>query len=192
MVETAFGKQTPALLRRTDAARDELVQATTEVFRQHADASIMTSFPGLADLTGARSWPGSATTATASPTPAHSRPTPDPARSPAPPAGASPSRTGRSRTTASPASRSAGRSRARPTTDPHEPHYQRRRDRGDRHPSTLRHLFSRRLGQLFHCLQKRPDRRRRQGLHACPHRSRLTAWRHRRSAIADSPNETTS
>ena len=32
-------------------------------------------------------------------------------------------------------------------------HYRRRRDRGDRHPAALRHLFNRMLGQLCHCLQ---------------------------------------
>lgn len=32
-------------------------------------------------------------------------------------------------------------------------HYQRRRTRGDRHPAALRHLFNRMLGQLHHCLQ---------------------------------------
>lgn len=34
-----------------------------------------------------------------------------------------------------------------------QPHYDRRRARGDRHPAALRHLFNRMLGQLYHCLQ---------------------------------------
>jgi transposase len=57
MVEAAFGKQAQALLLQLDAAcraADELAEATSEVFHQHPDAAIVTSFPGLADLTGAR------------------------------------------------------------------------------------------------------------------------------------------
>jgi transposase len=57
LVEAAFGKQAQALLGQLDAAcraADELAQATSEVFQQHPDAKVVTSFPGLADLTGAR------------------------------------------------------------------------------------------------------------------------------------------
>jgi transposase len=57
MVEAAFGTQTQALLLQLDAAcqaADDLAQATADAFHQHPDAAIITSFPGLADLTGAR------------------------------------------------------------------------------------------------------------------------------------------
>ena len=35
---------------------------------------------------------------------------------------------------------------------PARAHYDQRRDRGDRYPAALRHLFNRLLGQLHHCL----------------------------------------
>jgi hypothetical protein len=35
---------------------------------------------------------------------------------------------------------------------PARAHYDQRRERGDRHPAALRHLFNRLLGQLHHCL----------------------------------------
>ncbi|WP_203949949.1 IS110 family transposase, partial [Planotetraspora thailandica] len=57
LVEAAFGTQTKALLLQLDAAcqaADDLTEATGEAFHQHPDAAIITSFPGLADLTGAR------------------------------------------------------------------------------------------------------------------------------------------
>ena len=57
LVEKAMGRQTLALLAILDAAcvgADELEQAATEEFRKHPDHAVITSFPGLADLTGAR------------------------------------------------------------------------------------------------------------------------------------------
>ncbi len=57
LVEEALGRQAQALLLQLDAAcraADELAEATSEAFHQHPDAAIITSFPGLADLTGAR------------------------------------------------------------------------------------------------------------------------------------------
>ena len=57
LVEDAMGKQTQALLRQLDAActsADDLEQAATQSFNQHPDAEIITSFPGLGALTGAR------------------------------------------------------------------------------------------------------------------------------------------
>jgi Transposase/Transposase IS116/IS110/IS902 family len=57
LVEEAMGRQTLALLRHLDAAcasANDLEQATTESFNQHPDAGIITSFPGLGLLTGAR------------------------------------------------------------------------------------------------------------------------------------------
>jgi transposase len=57
LVEQAMGRQALALLGQLGAAcaaADDLEQATTESFNQHPDAGIITSFPGLGPLTGAR------------------------------------------------------------------------------------------------------------------------------------------
>jgi transposase len=57
LVEQAMGRQALALLRQLDAAcaaAAGLEQAVTESFNQHPDAEIITSFPGLGALTGAR------------------------------------------------------------------------------------------------------------------------------------------
>ena len=57
MVENAMGIQLGALLRQLDAACvavDELAQAAIAHFEQHPDAAIITSFPGLGNLAGAR------------------------------------------------------------------------------------------------------------------------------------------
>jgi transposase len=57
LVETAMGKQALALLAALDtgcANVDELGQASAELFQQHPDYAIITSFPGLADSTGTR------------------------------------------------------------------------------------------------------------------------------------------
>jgi len=57
LVEEAMGRQALDLLRHLDAActsADDLEHATTESFNQHPDAGIITSFPGLGPLTGAR------------------------------------------------------------------------------------------------------------------------------------------
>ena len=57
LVEAAMGRQTLALLGQLDAAcaaAEDLEQAVTESFNQHPDAGIITSFPGLGALTGAR------------------------------------------------------------------------------------------------------------------------------------------
>jgi transposase len=57
MVETAMGIQLAALLRQFDAAcaaADELAEAAIAHFEQHPDAEIITSFPGLGSLAGAR------------------------------------------------------------------------------------------------------------------------------------------
>jgi len=55
--EDAMGLRTLALLRQLDAAcrsAGELEHAATESFARHADAKMITSFPGLGDLLGAR------------------------------------------------------------------------------------------------------------------------------------------
>jgi transposase len=57
IVENAMGIQLSALLGQFDAAcaaADELAKAATDHFERHPDAEIITSFPGLGTLTGAR------------------------------------------------------------------------------------------------------------------------------------------
>ena len=57
MVENAMGIQLTALLRQFGAAcaaADELAEAAIAHFEQHPDAAIITSFPGLGNLAGAR------------------------------------------------------------------------------------------------------------------------------------------
>ena len=155
LVEQAMGRQTLALLRQLDAAcaaADDLEHAATESFNQHPDAGIITSFPGLGALTGARvlaeigddrsrfsdakglkAYAGAAPITRAS--------------------GKTKSVTRRkvknnrlaavgylwafSALTASPGARA---------------HYDRRRDNGDRHAAAQRNLFGRLLGCLHHCL----------------------------------------
>ena len=155
LVEQAMGRQTLALLRQLDAAcasADDLERAAAESFSQHPDAGIITSFPGIGALTGARvlaeigddrsrfkdarglkAYAGSAPVTRAS--------------------GKSRSVTHRkvkndrlaaagyswafSALTASPGCRA---------------HYDRRRDAGDWHAAAQRNLFNRLLGCLHHCL----------------------------------------
>ena len=57
LVETAMGRQTVALLAALDTACASVVdlgQAAAESFQAHPDYAVITSFPGLADSTGAR------------------------------------------------------------------------------------------------------------------------------------------
>jgi transposase len=57
LVEEAFGRQALALLRQLDVAcanAEDLAAATAQRFVEHPDAAIITSMPGLAELTGAR------------------------------------------------------------------------------------------------------------------------------------------
>jgi transposase len=155
LIEQAMGQQTIALLRQLDAAcasADELEQAAVASFNQHPDAGIITSFPGLGPLTGARvlaeigddrsrfqdakglkAYAGAAPVTRAS--------------------GKTKSVTRRkvknnrlaaagytwafSALTASPGARA---------------HYDRRRDAGDKHAGALRNLFGRLTGCLHHCL----------------------------------------
>ncbi|WP_270888936.1 IS110 family transposase [Pedococcus sp. 5OH_020] len=156
LVEQAMGRQAIALLGQLDAActaADDLEQAVVEAFEQHPDARIITSFPGLALLTGAR---------------VLAEVGDDRARFHDPKglkayAGAAPitRASGKSTTvlhrrvknnrlnaagytwafsalTASPGART---------------HYDRRRQAGDRHAAAQRNLFARLLGCLHHCLQ---------------------------------------
>ena len=160
LVEQAMGRQALALLGQLDAAcaaADDLEHAATESFNQHPDAGIITSFPGLGALTGARvlaeigddrsrfsdakglkAYAGAAPITRAS--------------------GKTRSVTRRhiknnrlnatgyiwafSALTASPGARA---------------HYDRRKDDGDRHAAAQRNLFSRLLGCLHHCLTTGQD-----------------------------------
>jgi transposase len=55
LVEKAMGRQAMALLAMLDAAcAGDLEQAAAEEFRKHPDYARITSFPGLAEVTGAR------------------------------------------------------------------------------------------------------------------------------------------
>jgi len=155
LVEQAMGRQSLALLGQLDAAcaaAEDLERAVTESFNLHPDAGIITSFPGLGALTGARvlaeigddrsrfqdakglkAYAGAAPITRAS--------------------GKTKSVTHRkiknnrlaaagynwafSALTASPGARA---------------HYDRRKDTGDRHAAAQRNLFGRLLGCLWHCL----------------------------------------
>jgi transposase len=155
LVEQAMGRQALALLRQLNAAcasADDLEAAAVESFNLHPDAGIITSFPGLGALTGARvlaeigddrsrfqdakglkAYAGAAPITRAS--------------------GKSRSVTYRkvknnrlnaagytwafSALTASPGARA---------------HYDRRKDTGDGHPAAQRNLFGRLLGCLHKCL----------------------------------------
>jgi len=155
LVEQAMGRQALALLGQLDAActaAADLERAVTESFNLHPDAGIITSFPGLGALTGARvlaetgddrsrfqdakglkAYAGAAPVTRAS--------------------GKTRSVTHRkiknnrlsaagynwafSALTASPGARA---------------HYDRRKTAGDRHAAAQRNLFGRLLGCLWHCL----------------------------------------
>jgi transposase len=155
LIEQAMGRQAIALLGQLDAActaAADLEQAATETFNLHPDAGIITSFPGLGALTGARvlaeTGDDRSRFADAKGLKAY--------------AGAAPltRASGKTRTvtcrkiknnrlasagytwafsalTASPGARA---------------HYDRRRDAGDRHAAAQRNLSGRLLGCLWHCL----------------------------------------
>lgn len=156
LVEQAMATQALRLLATLDVecgSVEKLGQAVAEAFTQHPDYAIITSFPGLGDLTGARvlgeigddrsrfldaralkAYAGSAPVTRAS--------------------GRSISITRRrvknNRLAAAgwiwafvASSKSPGAS----------VHHRRRREAGDHHAAALRNLFNRLLGQLWHCLQ---------------------------------------
>jgi transposase len=158
VVEQAMRAETLALLGVLDAvcaSVDQLTAALVEAFQRHPDYEIITSFPGLADISGAivlaeigddptrfaddralQAFAGSAPVTRAS---------------------------GKSRTVVRRRTKNnrlaaigyswAFTAAARPSPTRH--HYLRRRERGDGHPAALRHLFNRLLGQLHHCLRTR-------------------------------------
>jgi transposase len=155
LVEQAMGRQAIALLRQLDAActsADELEAAAVESFNQHPDAGIITSFPGLGPLTGARVLAETG----------DDRSRFQDAKGLKAYAGAAPI------TRASGKSRSVTRRHVKNnrlnaagytwafsalTASPGaRAHYDRRRDAGDRHAAAQRNLFGRLLGCLWHCL----------------------------------------
>jgi transposase len=154
-VENAMGKHALALLAALDTACinvDELGQASAELFQQHPDYAIITSFPGLADSTGARLLAeiGDDRSRFAD------------------------ARALKAYAGCAPITRASGRSisithrhiknnrlanvgwmwafTAASNYEPARQHYQRRREHGGRHPAATRHLFNKLLGQLHHCL----------------------------------------
>jgi transposase len=150
-----MGRQALALLRQLEAAcasADDLEQAATESFSQHPDAGIITSFPGIGALTGAR--------VLAEIGDDRSR--------------FKDARGLKAYADAAPVTRASGKTRS--VTRRHvknnrlaaagyiwafsaltaspgaRAHYDRRREAGDRHAAAQRNLFSRLLGCLYHCL----------------------------------------
>ena len=155
LVEHAMGRQALALLGQLDAAcaaADDLEHAVTQSFNLHPDAGIITSFPGLGALTGARVLAEIG----------DDRSRFQDAKGLKAYAGAAPI------TRASGKTRSVTRRRVKNnrlnaagyiwafsalTASPGaRAHYDRRRDDGDRHAAAERNLFGRLLGCLHHCL----------------------------------------
>jgi transposase len=156
LVENAVGVQAAAVLATLDAecaSVERLGEATAAAFTQHPDHQIITSFVGLADLTGARLLAeiGDDRTRFAD------------------------ARALKAFAGSAPVTKASGRSIrithrhvknnrlaavgfvwafvATGCQGPTRAHYLARRDHGDRHAAALRHLYNRMLGQLYHCLQ---------------------------------------
>jgi transposase len=154
-VEDAFGVAASAIVKRLDAAvvaAQDLQHATERVFQQHPAAQIITSFPGLGPLTGARVLAEIGDDSDRFET----------ARDLKAYAGAAPvtRASGKShlvmhRRVKNHRLASAGYNWAFAALS-HSPgaraHYDRRRARGDGHAAALRNLYNRFLGQLHHCL----------------------------------------
>lgn len=143
----------PVALDAACAGADELEQAVTEEFRKHPDHAVITSFPGLADLTGAR--------VLAEIGDDRDRFADD--------------RALKAYAGSAPVTRASGKvtsityrrikndrlaavgwvwaTYAAINPGPARGHYRQRRDHGDRHSAALRHPFNKMLGQLYHCLQ---------------------------------------
>jgi transposase len=155
LVEQAMGRQALALLGQLDAACSaaaDLEQAVTESFNLHPDAGIITSFPGLGALTGARVLAETG----------DDRSRFQHAKGLKAYAGAAPI-TRASGKTRSVTHRKVKNNRLNAagytwafsalTASPGaRAHYDRRRDAGDRHAAAQRNLFGRLLGCLHHCL----------------------------------------
>ena len=155
LVEQAMGRQALALPGQLDAAcaaADDLEHAVTQSFNLHPDAGIITSFPGLGALTGARVLAEIG----------DDRSRFQDAKGLKAYAGAAPI------TRASGKTRSVTRRKVKNnrlnaagynwafsalTASPGaRAHYDRRKDAGDRHAAAQRNLFGRLLGCLHHCL----------------------------------------
>ena len=155
LVEQAMGRQALALLGQLDAAcaaADDLEHAVTQSFNLHPDAGIITSFPGLGALTGARVLAEIG----------DDRSRFQDAKGLKAYAGAAPI------TRACGKTRSVTRRKVKNnrlnaagynwafsalTASPGaRAHYDRRKDAGDRHAAAQRNLFGRLLGCLHHCL----------------------------------------
>lgn len=153
--EQAMGHQTLALLRQLEAicaTIPDLAAAVEATFAQHADAKIITSFPGLSTISGARVLAeiGDDRARFAS------------ARSIKAYAGSAPitrasgrnravlARTVKNQRLASTGYMWAFAALRRPET---RAHYDRRRAGGERHTAALRNMFNKMLGSLYHCLQ---------------------------------------
>ncbi|GAA5605762.1 transposase [Streptomyces griseus] len=158
-VEDAFGLQLQTLLKQLDAtceAADDLAEAATAAFHQHADSEILLSFPGLGPMLGARVFAVLGD---------------DRARF-------ADARALKSYAGSAPVTRASGKKRfvgrrfvknnrlinagflwafaALLTASPGaNAHYRRRRDHGDWHAAAQQHLLNRFLGQLHHCLKTR-------------------------------------
>jgi transposase len=155
MVEDALGHQALALLHQLDAAchsAEDLATTAIEHFKKHPDAEIITSFPGLGLLTGAR--------VLAEIGDDRSR--------------FQDARGLKSYAGAAPVTRASGKHRAVLTrrvknqrlaavgylwafsslraSPGARAHYDRRKQAGDRHTAAQRNLFNRMLGMLHHCL----------------------------------------
>jgi transposase len=155
LVEQAMGRQTLALLGQLDAAcaaADDLEQAATESFDRHPDAGIITSFPGLGPLTGARVLAeigddrsrfhdGKGLKAYAGATPI--------TRASGKTTAVMHRRVKNNRLTAAGYTWAFAALTASPGA---RAHYDRRRHAGDRHTAAQRNLFARLLGCLHHCL----------------------------------------
>jgi transposase len=157
-VEQAMGAKSLALLRQLEAActsADELAAAAVESFERHPDAEIITSFPGLGSLTGARVLAeiGDDRSRFAD------------ARSLKAYAGAAPVTRASGKSVSVQARRVKNQRLAAVgyvwafsalTASPGaRAHYDRRRKAKDRHTAAQRNLFNRFLGCLHHCLDKR-------------------------------------
>lgn len=158
LVEEAMGRQTLALLRQLDAActsAEDLAAATTEAFEEHPDAEIITSFPGLGPLSGARVLAeiGDDRSRFAD------------ARGLKAYAGAAPVTRASGRNTVVMARRVKNQRlagvgymwafSALSHSTGARAHYDRRREAGDRHTAAQRNLFNRMIGCLHHCLTRR-------------------------------------
>ncbi|MEW2581173.1 IS110 family transposase [Streptomyces syringium] len=158
LVEEAMGHQTLALLRQLDAvctSAEDLAAAAAEAFESHPDAEIITSFPGLGTLSGARVLAeiGDDRTRFTS------------AKGLKAYAGAAPITRASGRSVAVLARRVKNQRlaatgyvwafAAMAHSDGARAHYDRRREAGDRHTAAQRNLFSRMIGCLHHCLTQR-------------------------------------